>query len=192
VVTPTHVMPNILSATRKALKKGLQIPLCYNTSGYERVENVRLLDGIVDIYLPDLKYMDGEEADRYTLGGAANYPKMAQQAIIEMNRQVGELVTDEQGIALSGLMVRHLVMPNRIAGTGEFVKWVAENLSKSTYVNIMAQYRVEHLAFEYPRLARAITVEEFLEAMQWAEDAALYNLDERSQAMRAVFLRRAG
>ena len=192
LVTPTHVMPNILSATRKALKKGLRIPLCYNTSGYERAEIIKLLDGIVDIYLPDLKYMDGDEADRYTLGGASNYPKMAQQAIIEMNRQVGDLVTDVRGIALRGLMVRHLVMPNRIAGTREFVRWVAESLSKTTYVNIMAQYRVEHLAFEYPRIARGITVEEFLEAMQWAEDAGLSNMDGRSLAQRDMLRRRAG
>ena len=192
LVTPTHVMPNILGATRKALKKGLRIPLCYNTSGFERAEIVKLLDGIVDIYLPDLKYMDIAEADRYTIGSARDYPVMAQQAIIEMNRQVGELLVDAQGIALRGLMIRHLVMPNRIAGTREFVRWVAENLSKTTYVNIMAQYHVAHLAFEYPRIARAITVQEYLEAMQWAEDAGLSNLDEVSLAQRDVLRRRAG
>ena len=192
LVTPTHVMPNILSATRKALHKGLRLPLCYNTGGYERVEMIRVLDGIVDIYLPDLKYMDGEEADRYTVRGADDYPEHAQAAIKEMYRQVGDLVLDDRGFALRGLMVRHLVMPNRIAGTREFVRWVAENLSKDTYVNIMAQYRVEHMAFNYPRIARAITREEYLEAMQWAEDAGLRNLDKRSLAQRDVFLRRAG
>jgi putative pyruvate formate lyase activating enzyme len=155
LVTPTHVMPNILNATRIALKKGLQIPLCYNTGGYERVENIRLLDGIVDIYLPDLKFMDGAKAARYA-AAAQDYPEMAQQAIVEMHRQVGDLVSDREGIALAGLMVRHLVMPNRIAGTREFVTWVAKNLSKSTYVNIMSQYRVAHQAFEYPSIARAI------------------------------------
>ncbi len=180
VVTPTHVMPNIIGATRIALKKGLRLPLCYNTSGYERVENIKLLDGIVDIYLPDLKFMDGAEAARYNFVAAANYPEMAQESIIEMHRQVGGLVTDERGIALRGLMVRHLVMPNRVAGTREFVKWVAENLSLDTYVNIMDQYRVEHRAFEYERIARAITPEEFIEAMEWATEAGLTNLDERS------------
>ncbi len=192
VVTPTHVMPNILNATRKALHKGLQLPICYNTGGYERVEMIRLLDGVVDIYLPDLKYMDGAEADRYTVRGADDYPEMAQNAIKEMHRQVGDLIVDDRGLALRGLMVRHLVMPNRIAGTREFVRWVADNLSKDTYVNIMAQYRVEHMAFNYPRIARAITREEYLEAMQWAEEAGLRNLDKRSLAQRDVFLRRAG
>jgi len=192
LVTPTHVMPNILAATRKALHRGLRLPLVYNTGGYERVEMVRLLDGIVDIYLPDLKYMDGEEADRYTLGGARDYPVRAQEAIREMHRQVGDLVTDGRGIARRGLMVRHLVMPNRIAGTRELVRWVAESLSTQTYVNIMAQYRPEHLAFDYPPIARATTPEEFLEAMQWAEEAGLTNLDARSRAQRDLLLRRTG
>ena len=190
VVTPTHVMPNIAKATRIAMRKGLRIPLCYNTGGFERVENIRLLDGIVDIYLPDLKFMDGSEAKRYTLTGAEDYPEMAQGAIIKMQEQVGELVTAKDGIALRGLMIRHLVMPNRVAGTREFVRWVAENLPKSTYVNIMSQYRVEHLAFGHPRIARAITVDEFLEAMKWAEEAGLTNLDRRSLAQRDIFRRR--
>ncbi len=192
LVTPTHVMPHILSATRKALHKGLRMPLCYNTGGYERVEMIRLLDGIVDIYLPDLKYMDGEEADRYTVRGAKDYPERAQEALIEMHRQVGDLVTDEQDNALRGIMVRHLVMPNRVAGTREFVRWVVEHLSPDTYVNIMSQYRVEHRAFNYPRIARAITPQEFLEAMEWAEEAGLTNLDERSLSQRALFQRRMG
>jgi putative pyruvate formate lyase activating enzyme len=190
MVTPTHVMPNIVSATRIALKKGLHLPLCYNTSGYERVKNIKLLDGIVDIYLPDLKFMDGAEASRYNFAAASDYPEMAQESIIEMHRQVGDLVTDERGIALRGLMVRHLVMPNRVAGTWEFVKWVAENLSLDTYVNIMAQYRVEHRAFEYERIARAITPEEFVEAMEWAREAGLTNLDERSVANLEIFRHR--
>ncbi|HEY96467.1 MAG TPA: radical SAM protein [Dehalococcoidia bacterium] len=182
LVTPTHVMPNILGATRIALLKGLHLPLCYNTSGYELPENIKLLDGIVDIYLPDLKFMDSEEAARYNYVAASTYPEMAQESIIEMYRQVGDLVTDEHGIAQSGLMIRHLVMPNRVAGTDKFVKWVAENLSPGTYVNIMAQYRVEHKAFEYERIARAITPEEFIEAMEWAMEASLTNLDLRSMA----------
>ncbi len=190
VVTPTHVMPNILRATRIALQKGLWLPLCYNTGGYERLEMIQLLDGIVDIYLPDLKYMDGEEADMYTVRGAMDYPERAQAAIKEMHRQVGDLVTDDRGIALRGLMVRHLVMPNRVAGTREFTQWVADNLSTDTYVNIMSQYRVEHRAFEYDRIARAITPEEFLEALEWADEAGLTNLDSRSMARRDIFRRR--
>ena len=192
VVTPTHVMPNIVGAVQIALNKGLRLPICYNTGGYERVENIRLLDGIVDIYLLDLKFMDGAESARYAAAGADNYPEMAQQAIIEMHRQVGELVTDDRGIALRGLMIRHLVMPNRIAGTREFVTWVAEHLSQDTYVNIMAQYRVEHRAFEYERIARAITSEEFLEAIDWAREAGLRNLDERSVSIAQMHRRRLG
>lgn len=189
VVTPTHVMPNVLEATRIAMKKGLHLPLCYNTSGYEREEIIQLLDGIVDIYLPDLKFMDDAEAARYS-AGAVDYPEHAQRAIIEMHRQVGDLVADERDIALRGLMVRHLVMPNRVAGTREFVRWVAENLSPGTYVNIMSQYRVEHRAFEYPPIARAISTEEYLEALEWAEEAGLTNLDCRAEARRNVFRRR--
>ncbi len=191
VVTPTHIMPHILAATRIALKRGLRLPLCYNTGGFERVENIRLLDGIVDIYLPDLKYMDGGLARRFS-AGAEDYPQRAQESIIEMHRQVGELVTDDNGTALRGLMVRHLVMPNRVAGTKDFVRWVAGNLPKSTYLNIMSQYRVEHQAFDHPLIARAITAEEFLEAMEWAEQAGLTRLDERSIAQRDVFRRRLG
>lgn len=189
LVTPTHVMPNILNATRIAMKKGLKLPLCYNTGGYELEDNIRLLDGIVDIYLPDLKFMDEEEAQTYA-AAARDYPKKARKAIIEMNRQVGDLVTDESGIARRGLMVRHLVMPNRVAGTAEFVKWAALNLSRSTYINIMSQYRVEHKAFQYPRIARAITVDEFLEAMEQAQEAGLNNLDARSLSQAERFRRR--
>jgi len=189
VVTPTHVMPNILSATRIALKKGLRIPLVYNTSGYERPEIIKLLDGIVDIYLPDMKYMDSGKAETYS-AGASDYPETAKQAIIEMNRQVGEHLTDHRGIALRGLMIRPLVMPNRVAGTREFVKWVAENLSKTTYLNIMPQYRVEYKAFEHPEISRGITVEEFLEAMDWADQQGLTNLDPHSASVNAFYRER--
>ncbi|MDZ4165749.1 MAG: hypothetical protein U1C55_11545 [Smithellaceae bacterium] len=188
LVTPTHVVPAILNATRIALTKGLRVPLFYNTSGYERLETLRILDGIVDIYKPDMKYMDADKAQKYS-AGAADYPEMAKKAIIDMNRQVGELQLDKRGIALRGLVIRHLVMPNRVAGTEKFVRWVAENLPKSTYVNIMAQYRVEYKAFEYPEIARGITVVEFLEAMEWAEKYGLTNLDRQSINMRNLYRR---
>jgi putative pyruvate formate lyase activating enzyme len=171
LVTPTHVMPNIVKATRIAFKNGLRIPLVYNTSGYESVEILELLDGIVDIYLPDMKYMDAEKAAKYS-SGASDYPEVAKAAIIEMHRQVGLHQIDAQGIATRGVLIRHLVMPNQVAGTKAFVQWVAENLSKATYVNIMHQYHVDYKAFEYPEIWRAITVEEYLEAMQWAQDMA--------------------
>jgi putative pyruvate formate lyase activating enzyme len=190
LVTPSHVIPHILGATRIAMQKGLNIPLCYNTSGYDCIESVKLLDGIVDLYLPDLKFMDGVEAARYNLAEADDYPEIAQEGIIEMYRQVGNLVTDENGTALSGVMIRHLVMPNRVAGTREFVHWVKNNLSADTYVNIMAQYRVEYKAFEYEHIARAITSAEFVEAIEWAEEAGLTNLDQRSLAQYEVHRRK--
>jgi putative pyruvate formate lyase activating enzyme len=192
VVTPTHVMPNILNATRIALKKGLNLPLVYNTSGYERIEILRMLDGIVDIYMPDLKYMDPDKAAKYS-AGASDYPEVTKKAIVEMQRQVGELMVDGRGVALRGLLIRHLVMPNRVAGTEKFVRWVAESLPKSTYINIMSQYRVEYKAFEHPEIARGITAQEFLEAMDWAEKYGLTNLDPHSIAVRKVYERsRAG
>ncbi len=127
LITPTHVMPNILNATQVALKKGLNIPLVYNTSGYERLEIVKLLDGIVDIYLPDFKYTVPKKAAQYS-SGASDYPEVVKKAIAEMHRQVGELTVDKLGIARRGLIIRHLVMPNRVAGTKAFVKWVADIL----------------------------------------------------------------
>ena len=186
LVTPTHVMPNILNATRIALKKGLHLPLMYNTSGYERLETLKRLDGIVDIYKPDMKYMDPDKAAKYS-AGARDYPEVTKKAVIEMHRQVGVLKTDEQGIALRGVIIRHLVMPNRVAGTEKFAKWVAESLPKNTYVNIMAQYRVEYKAYEYPEIARGISVKEFLEAMDWAEKYGLTNLDPQSETLRNFY-----
>lgn len=188
LVTPTHVMPNILNATRMAYQKGLRIPLVYNTSGYERVEIIKILDGIVDIYLPDIKYMDPKMASAYS-SGASDYPEMATSAVAEMDRQVGVHQVDSQGIAVRGLMIRHLVMPNRIAGTEAFAKWVSNTLSKNTYVNIMAQYHVDYKAFEYPDIARGITVREYLEAMKWATDYGLTNLDPRSIRVRDYYLK---
>jgi putative pyruvate formate lyase activating enzyme len=189
LVTPTHVMPNIINATRIALKKGLHLPLVYNTSGYERLEILKILDGIVDIYMPDMKYMDPDQAAKYS-SGASDYPEVAKKAIIEMNRQVGELLIDKRGIGIRGLIIRHLVMPNRVAGTEKFVRWVAESLPKSTYVNIMPQYRVDYKAFDYPEIARGITVQEFLEAMDWAEEYGLTNLDPKSVAVRNFYYQR--
>jgi len=189
LVTPTHVMPNILNATRIALKKGLRLPLVYNTSGYELLEILKILDGIVDIYMPDMKYMDPDKSAKYS-AGASDYPEITKKAIIEMNRQVGQLQVDKQGIALRGLMIRHLVMPNRVAGTEKFVRWVAETLPKSTYVNIMAQYRVEYKAFGYPEISRGITAQEFLEAMDWAKIYGLTNLDPQSVAIKNFYHQR--
>ena len=189
LVTPTHVMPNIINATHIALKKGLHLPLVYNTSGYERLEILKILDGIVDIYMPDIKYMDPDQAAKYS-SGASDYPEMAKKAIIEMNRQVGELSIDKRGIAHRGVIIRHLVMPNRVAGTEKLVKWIAETLPKSTYVNIMAQYHVDYKAFDYPEISRGITAEEFLEAIDWAKKYGLTNLDPQSLAVSKFYRQR--
>ncbi|UCD32025.1 MAG: radical SAM protein, partial [Desulfobacterales bacterium] len=188
LVTPTHVMPNILSAVRLAFMKGLRLPLVYNTSGYERVEVLRILDGIVDIYLPDMKFMDTDMADTY-FPEASDYPEVAQKAIIEMHRQVGIHLADSEGVAVRGLMLRHLVMPNRIAGTKTFIEWVAENLPKSTYLNIMHQYAPAYKAFDYPEISRRITVQEYLAAMQWAAEYGLSNLDPHSVLIKKFYLK---
>ena len=176
LVTPTHIVPNIVSALRFAIRRGLRIPLVYNCGGYEPVEIIRLLDGIVDIYLPDFKYADEAMAVKYS-SGAAGYPEKAAAAIEEMHRQVGELEVDENGIALRGLIIRHLVLPENIAGTDKFVKWVAQKLTPSTYVNIMAQYRPAHEAHRHPDLARRITGAEYSRAIRWAKEAGLTRLD---------------
>jgi putative pyruvate formate lyase activating enzyme len=186
LVTPTHVMPNILNATRIAFKKGLRLPLVYNTSGYERVEILKILDGIVDIYLPDMKYMDADKSARY-LSVATDYPEVAQEAVLEMHNQVGKHLTNSQGIAIRGLMIRHLVMPNNEAGTEKFVRWVANNLPKSTYVNIMHQYNPDYKALDYPEIERRINAKEYLEAMRWADDYGLTNLDPRSVMVRKFY-----
>jgi putative pyruvate formate lyase activating enzyme len=137
----------------------------------------------VDIYLPDMKYMDGQQAAKYS-SGAWDYPSETQKAVEEMHRQVGQHQTNNQGIAVRGLMIRHLVMPNRVAGTEKFVKWVAESLPKTTYLNIMHQYHVAYKAFDYPDIWRGITIEEYLEAMRWADEYRLTNLDPNSVKIR--------
>ena len=179
-------MPNILNATRIAFKKGLRLPLVYNTSGYERVEILKILDGIVDIYLPDMKYMDADKSARY-LSVATDYPEVAQEAVLEMHNQVGKHLTNSQGIAIRCLMIRHLVMPNNEAGTEKFVRWVANNLPKSTYVNIMHQYNPDYKALDYPEIERRINAKEYLEAMRWADDYGLTNLDPRSVMVRKFY-----
>ncbi len=189
LVTPTHVMPNILEALMIAQAQGLRVPLVYNTGGYERAEVIQLLEGIVDIYMPDLKFMDAEPAGRFLKAG--DYPEHAKAAIQEMFRQVGPLQIDDSGLATHGLMIRHLVMPNRLSNARAFVKWVAETLSTDVYVNVMAQYRVDFRAYEYPDIARAIHAEEFIEAMDWAVDAGLSRLDERSASQHARMRRRS-
>lgn len=172
LVTPTHLLPNIISALAHAVRRGFRLPLVYNCGGYESLEAVKLLDGIVDIYLPDFKYMDGKTAARLS-SGAADYPERAAEAVAEMHRQTGVLRVDERGVAQRGLLIRHLVLPDNLAGTDRFVKWVAENLSRDTWVNIMGQYRPEYKARQYPPLDRRISYAEHRQALAWARQAGL-------------------
>ncbi|MFC1654705.1 radical SAM protein [Myxococcota bacterium] len=176
LVTPTHVVPHIVRALPIAVAGGLKLPLVYNTGGYDSVDTIKQLEGIVDIYMPDFKFQDKEMAAKYTKE-AGDYPEAAGAAIKEMHRQVGELKLGKGGVALRGVILRHLVMPNNVAGTDKFVKWVAKELSPNTYVNIMGQYRPEHQAHKHPRIAKRLTRDEFHQALKWAKDAGLKRLD---------------
>ncbi|MBN1566830.1 MAG: radical SAM protein [Acidobacteria bacterium] len=176
LVTPTHVVPHIIKALRIAIGKGFALPLVYNNGGYDSLETIRMLDGIIDIYLPDFKYQDGAQAAKYS-SGASNYPEIAAATIKEMHRQVSELQLDSKGLARRGLIIRHLVMPDNIAGTDRFVKWVAKELGVSSYVNIMGQYHPEYKAFDYPEISRRITNQEWTQAISWAKDAGLIHTD---------------
>lgn len=176
LVTPTHYSAHIVLAIDLAAGKGLRLPIVYNTCGWERLEILKKLDGIIDIYLPDFKYSDDLMAAKYS-SGAPGYPETTQQALLEMHRQVGTAKIAADGLIYRGLMIRHLVMPNRVAGTKAVIAWIAENLPKDTYLNIMSQYRPMHRAFEYPQISRPITREEYEEAVGWAKEAGLTNLD---------------
>lgn len=175
LVTPTHQMPMILRAIAIAIEKGLNMPIAYNCGGYESLEALKILDGIVDIYMPDFKYSDNEMALNYSK--VKNYPQAAKGAIKEMHRQVGDLVTDKEGIATKGLLVRHLVLPEGIAGTREIVRFIAEEVSNDTYMNIMDQYHPCFKALEYPALSRRTTEQEYSEAINMARDARLKRID---------------
>ncbi len=176
LVTPTHMVPHIVSALRIAITQGLRLPLVYNTGGYDSVRTIELLDGIVDIYMPDFKFQSSQVAHRFC-EEASDYPLAARTAIKEMHRQVGVLRTDTQGVAQRGLLFRHLFMPNNLAGTDRFVKWVARELSPDSYVNLMSQYRPEYLASTYPEIDRRLTPFEWNKAVGWAKSAGLTNLD---------------
>jgi putative pyruvate formate lyase activating enzyme len=175
LVSPTHVVPYILAALEIAAGKGLSVPLVYNTGGYDSRETLRLLDGIIDIYMPDMKYSDARTAEQ--LSGIKDYPRANQAAVREMHRQVGNLQMDEQGVAERGLLVRHLVLPNRLAGTEEVIRFLAQEISRDTYLNIMAQYHPCYKAFDLPQLSRRITDKEFSEAIELAHRYGLNRLD---------------
>ncbi|MEN6643771.1 MAG: radical SAM protein [Armatimonadia bacterium] len=175
LVTPTHYQPQILEALAEAIPLGLRLPIVYNCGGYESLEALRLLDGIVDLYMPDVKFLAPEPGQRYC--AAPDYGDRAREAIREMYRQVGPLVLDDQGLAHRGLLVRHLVLPERQGDTAEVMQFIA-SLDPEIYVNVMAQYRPCYRAAEYPPLDRRPSRAELAEALQAARQAGLRRLDQ--------------
>ena len=177
LVTPSHVVPQILEALCLAAGAGLRLPIVYNTGGYDRAETLRLLEGVVDIYMPDFKFWEPEVGRE--LAHAADYRDVACAAIKEMHRQVGDLVLDEHGVARRGLLVRHLVMPGGQAGTPEVMRFLAREISPNTYVNVMAQYHPAAQAFRHRSIDRGVSLSEWAEAVAAARREGLGRLDER-------------
>ena len=173
LVTPTHFMPQILKAFSIARERGFTLPIVYNTNGYESLEALRLLDGIVDIYLPDMRYSVDAVARTYSV--APHYPEINRVAIKEMFRQVGNVVLDEEGIATRGLIIRHLVLPNGLSGTERIMKFLADDISKDVYVSLMSQYFPAYKAHEIKELLRRITSDEYEEAYQIMQKYGLEN-----------------
>jgi putative pyruvate formate lyase activating enzyme len=179
-VTPSHVVPQILEALPVAIELGLRVPLVYNTGGYDKVETLRLLEDVFDIYMPDIKFMDPQVAKRFCK--APDYPEVVREAVKEMHRQVGDLLLDERGIAYRGLLVRHLVMPHGLAQTPQVMKYLADEISPNTYVNIMDQWRPCGEAHLHPDLSRRISRQEYEEALEAARSVGLHRLDDRVRA----------
>jgi putative pyruvate formate lyase activating enzyme len=176
LVTPSHVVAQIIAAVRIAAEQGLRLPLVYNTGGYDSAEALALLDGIVDIYMPDMKYGDATHGRTYSK--TRDYVEVNRVAVREMHRQVGDLVLDARGIALRGLLVRHLVLPAGIAGTAQVLEFLASEISRDTYINIMDQYRPCYRADEHPPLDRRVTPGEMAQAFRLARRCGLHRLDD--------------
>ncbi len=174
LVTPTHMAFAFVRALEIAIPQGLRIPIVYNSGGYDSVDTLKVLDGIVDIYMPDFKYMDPDSAR--DLSGAEDYPQVAMAAVREMHRQVGDLACDSDGIAYRGLLVRHLVLPNNRAATERVLRFIAD-ISPDTYINVMDQYRPEYRARECFDLRRRVTLDEYDDAVERARKAGLYRID---------------
>jgi len=171
LVSPSHIVPMFLEGLMVAAREGLAIPIVYNSGGYDSLDTLELLDGIVDIYLPDFKYWDPETARR--LSGVKEYPSVARKAIKEMHRQVGRLQVDEKGVAVRGLLVRHLVLPEGLAGTRYIVRFLRDEIAPGTWINIMEQYHPCWKASEFPPLHRSVTQREYQEATELAREAGL-------------------
>ena len=178
-VTPSHVVPQILSALEIAIADGLSVPLVFNTGGYDRISTLKLLEGVFDIYMPDFKFWDADVAEKSCQ--AADYPEVARKAVKEMHRQVGDLQLDEQGIAYRGLLIRHLVLPGELAGTQSVMRYIAQQVSPNTYVNIMSQYRPCGRAAEVEGLGRNLKSDEYHWAVQAAKDEGITRFDRRQR-----------
>ena len=176
-VSPSHVVPQILASVLIAAQAGLKIPLVYNTGGYDSLAMLHLLDGVIDIYMPDMKYSDAKIARNYSK--IRDYPQVNQAAVKEMHRQVGDLEIDERGVATRGLLVRHLVLPNDLAGTADIVRYLADEISPHTYLNLMDQYRPAYKSHDYPAINRGLTKQEYNSALDAAHAAGLDRLDQR-------------
>jgi putative pyruvate formate lyase activating enzyme len=176
LVTPSHVVPQILAAVLLAAKAGLRLPLVYNTSGYDAIVALELLDGVVDIYMPDMKYASAQIARSYSK--ARDYPRHNQAAVLEMHRQVGDLRIGSDGLAQRGLIIRHLVLPNELAGSSEILRFIAERISPNTYLNLMDQYRPMYNAQRFPKLKRCLRPQEFQAALDEAQVLGLQRLAE--------------
>jgi putative pyruvate formate lyase activating enzyme len=185
LVSPSHVVPQIVAAVWAASRQGLHLPIVYNTGGFDSLETLKLLDGIVDIYMPDMKYANPQISQRYSK--ARNYPSTNQQAVREMHRQVGDLVVGENGLAQRGLLVRHLVLPNQLAGTGEVMAFLANEISLDTYVNIMDQYRPQYNARQFSKLNRPLHRQEYLDALEMARQAGLHRFEDRSVGFNKIW-----
>jgi len=169
-VTPTHYMPQILEAVFITKGKGLSVPLVYNCGGYESLEALRILDGIIDIYMPDMKYSDNKASEKYS--SAPDYFEASKKAVKEMHRQVGDLKIDK-GIAKKGLLIRHLVLPDNLSGSEAVFDFMNKELGSGTYVNIMAQYYPCHMAFKFPEISRRVTRREYMDALALAREKGL-------------------
>jgi len=178
-VTPSHVVPQILAAVLIAAQRGLAIPLVYNTAGYDALATLALLDGVVDIYMPDMKYADDDRARTYSK--VRGYAAQNQAAVREMHRQVGNLVVDSSGIAQRGLLVRHLVLPNGIAGTAAVLRFLRDEISPETYVNLMDQYRPCYKAHTLSAISRRLTRAEYTDALRLADEAGLRRHEHRAR-----------
>jgi len=173
LVTPTHFVPQILKSIKSAIKMSLHIPIVYNTSGYEAVKTLKLLSGIVDIYLPDARYADNEIAKKYS--SAPHYFEKMKEALKEMHRQVGDLVVNKDGVARSGLIIRHLVLPEGLSGTRKIMHFIAREISPHTYISLMAQYFPAYQASQFPPLSRRINRGEYRETLQAFKEEGLEN-----------------